>query len=380
MAPKETFAHILLLLLLVLSPGARAKEPGNDFNVVESSFRQGDAVRIKGLHRTSGSITLLVDYVLGSEEQATLHLMIAGNSPTKSALDPRQKATISKGAGTVMLHFPHAYPGLPCVSLNHISTARVLGHLYFGNAEDVAAARMPGVGLASSGIASATPSGMVQVKLAKIILPRVECEKVNLAELFEYLSVVSRDYDPTVADPRLKGLPIMVTSTRKESLLLSLSLQNVPLAEAIRHAAKLGNLSVSYTDTGVVIGDPEGLAQTPAPASPVPAAPAPATPKPQQAPEGGNLAAKASQIIFPIVNVENLSLEEMIEYIRLKSRDLDTEHRGVDIIIKPGATSHPLLTFELREIPLPELLHYVAELSNYDLVDDSKRYMLKPRS
>jgi len=210
--------------------------------------------------------------------------------------------------------------------------------------------------------------------VAKIILPQVECENVSLAELCEYLSIVSRDYDSTTADFRLKGLPIMVTSTRKDSQLLSLSLQNVPLGEAIRHAAKIGSLSVSYTDTGVVIGDPEGRAQ----AAPSPSAPStPASPQPQ---EGITVAEKSRQMIFPVVNVERISFDEMIEFIRVKSRDLDPAKKGVEIIVRPGTPANALITLDLKNIPLSELLLYVAGLCRCDLDADARGYVLTPRS
>ncbi|MGV3660911.1 MAG: hypothetical protein ACO1TE_12050 [Prosthecobacter sp.] len=370
MAPKKTFARlpILLAFLSLLAVGVQAQEPGNNFNVVESSFRQGDSIQVKTLRRTSDSISLLVNYILGSEEQATLHLVIAGNSPSKPAFDPRQRAVIKKGQGTVMLHFPHAYPGLPCVSLNHHTTGSVLGHLYFGNPDDIAAARMPGVGQSSGGGGSATPSGIVQVKLAKIILPVVGCEKASPAELFEYLSVKSRDYDPTTNDFRLKGLPIMVTSKRKDSLALSLDLQNIPLGEAIRHAAKLGDFRVTYTDTGVVIGDLEENTQASAPAG------APA------AQESSPVADKAGRIIFPFVGAENVSFEEAIEYIRVRSRDLDPDKTGIEIAIKPGPPSDKVANLDLKNIPLPTLLGHVAELFGYTVATDAKGYVLTPRS
>lgn len=372
MAPKETFARLLLLpaLLSALLTDIRAQEPGNNFDVVEASFRKGDSVEVKSLRRVNSGITLLVSYVLGSEEQAMLHFLIAGDSSARPTLDPRQRASIKRGQGTVMLHYPHASPGLPCITLNHSTTREILGHIYFGSPQDVAVAKMPGLGWSAGGgsKSSAKPSGMVEVKLARIILPRVGCENASPAELFEYLSIQSRGYDPTTHDARLKGLPIMVTSKRKDSLALSMDLQNVPLGEAIRHAAKLGGLSVTYTDTGVVIGDLDEGAQT-----------SPATEAPQQ-PHVGTVADRASRIIFPAVRVENVSTEEIIEFIRAKSRDLDPDKTGIEINVKPGAGSDAIINLDLKNIPLSELLLYVAELCRCNLIAEANGYVLTPRS
>lgn len=402
MAPKETFARLLLLLAFLpsLLAGVRAQEPGNDFNVVESSFRQGDSVEVKSLRRTSESITLLVDYALESEEEAMLHLAVAGNSPTNLALDPRQQAHIKRGPGTVMLHFPHVYPGLPCVTLNELSTNRVLGHIYFGTPDDVAAARMPGVGLPSTGGRSARPFGIVQVKLVKIILPHVGCVKASPAEFFADVSNQSRRYDRTTDDLSRRGLPIIVTTKRKSTPTLSLDLQNMPLGEIIRQAAKAGRFSVTYTDTGVVIGDLDEATTQASPEKSDPLQPAVGSPAARarqrrnygavttqtspstnvSEPGAGDVTDKARRIIFPTVRVENVSFDELIEFIRVKSRDLDPDKAGVQIFVKAGAPSDASITLDLKNIPLSELLSYVAELGRYNLGTDAKGYVLTSRS
>ncbi|HEY1049055.1 MAG TPA: hypothetical protein VGE39_04845, partial [Prosthecobacter sp.] len=89
---------------------------------------------------------------------------------------------------------------------------------------------------------------------------------------------------------------------------------------------------------------------------------------------------KARRIIFPTVRVENVSFDELIEFIRVKSRDLDPDKAGVQIFVKAGAPSDASITLDLKNIPLSELLSYVAELGRYNLGTDAKGYVLTSRS
>lgn len=101
-----------------------------------------------------------------------------------------------------------------------------------------------------------TPFKPIQIKLEKIILPRVGCENAPADEFFEYLVVKSRDNDLTTTDRARKGVQITVTSKRKSSALISMDLQQVSLEKAIREGAALAKMTVTITNDAVIIGDP----------------------------------------------------------------------------------------------------------------------------
>ncbi|HSI65655.1 MAG TPA: hypothetical protein VLE43_21190, partial [Candidatus Saccharimonadia bacterium] len=77
---------------------------------------------------------------------------------------------------------------------------------------------------------------------------------------------------------------------------------------------------------------------------------------------------KMSKLIFPSVQFQNTSLEEAIEFLRIKSRDYDSTERdpsqkGVNLIIKPGAESSTAkITLDLKDVPMSEALRYITEL------------------
>jgi general secretion pathway protein D len=81
------------------------------------------------------------------------------------------------------------------------------------------------------------------------------------------------------------------------------------------------------------------------------------------------LGLKLKTIIFPTVTFTGATIEEAIEFLRMKSRDLDPEpdptKKGVNIILKTadGAPSTAVISLDLKEVPMEEALRYVTELA-----------------
>ncbi len=78
---------------------------------------------------------------------------------------------------------------------------------------------------------------------------------------------------------------------------------------------------------------------------------------------------KMAKIIFPQVQFSGASIEEAIEFLRIKSKDLDNfttdpTKRGVNLILKQGAAaSTATITLDLRDVPMVEALKYITELA-----------------
>jgi hypothetical protein len=83
---------------------------------------------------------------------------------------------------------------------------------------------------------------------------------------------------------------------------------------------------------------------------------------------GAYYADKMQKIIFPEVKFNGASVEEAIEFLRIKSKDYDQVERdpakkGVNLVVKPGAApSSATVSLDLKDIPLSEALRYVTEL------------------
>lgn len=86
---------------------------------------------------------------------------------------------------------------------------------------------------------------------------------------------------------------------------------------------------------------------------------------------------KMDRIVFPSVTFTGATLEEAIEFLRVKSKDLDTqekiaEKKGVNIILRTGDTPVTAqITLDLRDVPMSEALRYITELA-------SMKYKVEP--
>lgn len=81
------------------------------------------------------------------------------------------------------------------------------------------------------------------------------------------------------------------------------------------------------------------------------------------------LSQKMQKIIFPQVQFSGASIDEAVEFLRVKSRDLDVEEqdparKGVNIILKAGDNpSTASISLDLKDVPMVEALRYVTELA-----------------
>jgi general secretion pathway protein D len=81
------------------------------------------------------------------------------------------------------------------------------------------------------------------------------------------------------------------------------------------------------------------------------------------------LSQKMQKIIFPQVAFSGASIDEAVEFLRIKSRDLDVfetdpARKGVNIILKPGDNAPTAsISLDLKDVPMVEALRYVTELA-----------------
>lgn len=73
---------------------------------------------------------------------------------------------------------------------------------------------------------------------------------------------------------------------------------------------------------------------------------------------------KLRRIIIPIVDLEGASLDEVVEFLRVRSRELDPQKRGVDFVLRasPELRAKPV-TINMNSVPFEEVLRYVTEMT-----------------
>jgi general secretion pathway protein D len=101
---------------------------------------------------------------------------------------------------------------------------------------------------------------------------------------------------------------------------------------------------------------------------------------------GAYLSEKMNKIIFPTVQFEGATIDEAIEYLRVKSRDLDTFTdaggvKGVNIILRSGeAPSNASISLDLKDVPMSEALRYVTELAQMKYKVEAHAVLVVPLS
>lgn len=95
---------------------------------------------------------------------------------------------------------------------------------------------------------------------------------------------------------------------------------------------------------------------------------------------------KMKMIRFPTVSFAGATIDEAVEFLRMKSRDLDESEKdpskkGVNIILKAGDTpSTAQISLDLKDVPMEEALRYVTELAGMKFKVEPYAVMVVPIS
>lgn len=88
--------------------------------------------------------------------------------------------------------------------------------------------------------------------------------------------------------------------------------------------------------------------------------------------------AKAWAILLPQVEFRGATLDESIQALRARSRELDPARQGVNIVCMAPMPADKKLDLRLTNVPLREALRYVAQLSGLRLAAEQTALVLKP--
>jgi len=86
----------------------------------------------------------------------------------------------------------------------------------------------------------------------------------------------------------------------------------------------------------------------------------------------------AGAIILPTVQFQDATLTEAVEFLRIKSRELDPGKKGLNILVKPGGDPKAAITMQFKNVPASEALRYVAELAGCKLTVEGDGFVITP--
>lgn len=94
----------------------------------------------------------------------------------------------------------------------------------------------------------------------------------------------------------------------------------------------------------------------------------------------GALEEKARRIVVPRMEFVEAPLASVVEFLTFKSRELDSEKKGVNILVHaPKEAQTAKITLNLRNVPLLEALEYIAQASGLELVAYQHALRLEPK-
>lgn len=99
---------------------------------------------------------------------------------------------------------------------------------------------------------------------------------------------------------------------------------------------------------------------------------------------GAYLTEKMDRIILPEIKFQNTPVAQAVEFLRVKSRELDTfevdaSRKGVNIIVRSAdIPADARVSLDLKNVPLSEALRYVCDLSQTKLKVDAYAVVITP--
>ncbi|WP_395752373.1 M56 family metallopeptidase [Prosthecobacter sp.] len=281
----------------------------------------------------------------------------------------------------------------------------------------------------------ASAENPLKTKANKLIIPSMKLKGASLEQAVAFVR-----QQATELDTEHKGLNIVIEDPDHEKdVEITLDFITIPISEAMHYIAELSNRKVRYEPFAIFIGPantpaklvtrsfklpdggaakignaktwlsqqgvsfPDGAAATLTPdgtqlivrnteaeqqnatvlveALSAGKAVAPASPVTAPAGKPSPLEAKAAAIIIPQVHFQNATGAEAVEFLRLRSRELDPDKKGLNILFRAeDMPANASISLDLRDVPVSEALRYTADLLGLSLTVEPYAFILKARA
>ena len=189
----------------------------------------------------------------------------------------------------------------------------------------------------------------------RLYKPTVQFEDASIEEACEYLvTSIRAACDPPLGQPPFNL--VLKSTADASSRKLSIDVRAVPIHDALRYIGELSRLELRYHANAVVLSPPGDRfihAELP-----------------------GSSAAKqrADKIVLPTVELVGASLEDVVSFVRLKSKQLDPAGKDVQIVVKAGLKPSKHWDLSLRHVSVSEVLRYAAGMMEVKLIVDDAAY------
>lgn len=196
-------------------------------------------------------------------------------------------------------------------------------------------------------------------KLNSIILPSLDFEDVSIEDAVDFLRIRAAELDVKEPDAKKRGLNIVILQQNPAPaeaaapLIRELRLRNVPLGTALKYICEQTNLGYRVDATGVTLMPAKDANEEPA----LPA-------------EDARIALirdKLASIIIPSLDFEDTSIEEAVDFLRMRAMELDAKEpdarkKGLNfVIMNPQAAAFHIKELKLKNATLETVLKAICE-------------------
>lgn len=211
-----------------------------------------------------------------------------------------------------------------------------------------------------------TGAAYILNKTKAIILPQAKFADTSMEEAIDFIRMKSVELDKAELDPSRKGINFVIRRPRlvegekaKETPLITLEMKNVSMDVLLAEVAKQTGMRYKIDDFALTFVPADEKDTPPLTREQAEARAMNAPPVSQKAVENLN---KARNIILGIVDFENVTLEEAVDFLNLQAKANSKAGPAPKITIGPNTKGDAMIeALHLRNVPLSEALRYCAE-------------------
>jgi hypothetical protein len=225
-------------------------------------------------------------------------------------------------------------------------------------------------------------------KLRSIIIPRIDFEDRTVEEAIDFIRLRSSEIDPPHPDPTKRGLSVVIRRPKNVSApeasgdadddllddqitsarIPELRLRNVSVTAALRYICIMTNLrcevdgclvisqkvpNTAWDDVGSLLEE-KGVTTV--------------------------ISAKLSQIILPRIDFENRSIHEAIDFLRLKSAEMETDRKINFVVYVPKGMETPHIDkLQMSDSSFEEVLKEICSKTGMRYELDAYSVILIPK-
>jgi hypothetical protein len=198
----------------------------------------------------------------------------------------------------------------------------------------------------------------IEKKLDAIVIPVVRFEDTSLEIAIDFIRLRSIELDKDEPERTKKGVNFVIRKARAAAggpdpgaaKIKGLELKNVTLRQTLESVAESTKMRFKV-DAFAITFVPEDEVDAPEDAPP-----------PAKAKPAGKAMDAASKIIIPVIDLENTTLAEAVDFLKMRAAQLSPDKQGPAIVLTPKAKPDAVIEqLQLRNVPVSEAVRYFAE-------------------